>query len=152
MTERNAVHASFTIERRYAAAPDRVFAAWSSKAAKARWFGNDTAAEVAREMDFRVGGREHLSATRHGGVITRFDAHYFDIVPDQRIVYAYDMHMGDQHISVSLATVAFEPAGTGTRLSVTEQGVFLDGYDDAGRREQGTGWLLDLLGQSLEAA
>ncbi len=32
---------------------------------------------------------------------------------------------------------------------VTEQGAFLDGYDDAGSREQGTGFLLDRLGASL---
>ena len=32
---------------------------------------------------------------------------------------------------------------------VTEQGAFLDGYDDAGSREQGTGLLLDALGASL---
>lgn len=152
MTERNTVHASFTLERRFAASPDRVFAAWASKEAKSRWFGSDKAAEVLREMDFRIGGRERLNGTWRNGVLTRFEAHYFDIVPNQRIVYAYDMYMDDRHISVSLATVAFEPAGTGTRLIVTEQGVFLDGYDDSGSREHGTGWLLDLLGQTLEAA
>jgi hypothetical protein len=32
---------------------------------------------------------------------------------------------------------------------VTEQGAFLDGYDDAGSRERGTGFLLDSLGASL---
>ena len=36
-----------------------------------------------------------------------------------------------------------------TTLIVTEQGAFLDGYDDAGSREQGTGYLLDALGASL---
>jgi uncharacterized protein YndB with AHSA1/START domain len=38
------------------------------------------------------------------------DARYCDIVPDQRIVYTYDMHMGEMRISVSLATVEFKPA------------------------------------------
>jgi hypothetical protein len=42
-----------------------------------------------------------------------------------------------------------KPEGGGTRLMVTEQGAFLDGYDDAGSREQGTGFLLDALGASL---
>jgi len=32
---------------------------------------------------------------------------------------------------------------------LTEQGAFLDGYDDAGSREEGTGHLLDALGASL---
>jgi len=38
----------------------------------------------------------------------------------------------------------------GTRMSVTEQGAFLDGYDDAGSRERGTGSLMDQLARSLE--
>ena len=36
-----------------------------------------------------------------------------------------------------------------TKLLVDEQGAFLDGYDDAGSRERGTGDLLDKLGASL---
>ena len=51
---------------------------------------------------------------------------------------------------MSLATIEFKPAGKGTRLVLTEQGVFLDGYDDAGSREHGTGHLLDALGASLK--
>ncbi|MGH6750266.1 MAG: polyketide cyclase, partial [Methyloceanibacter sp.] len=52
-------------------------------------------------------------------------------------------------ISVSLATVEFKPAGKGTLLVITEQGAFLDGYDDAGSRERGTGMLLERLAESL---
>jgi hypothetical protein len=35
---------------------------------------------------------------------------------------------------------------------MTEQGAYLDGYDDAGSREKGSGFLLDALGQSLLGA
>jgi uncharacterized protein YndB with AHSA1/START domain len=70
-------------------------------------------------------------------------------VPDQRIVYTYDMHMDDKRISVSLATIELEPAGKGTRLIFTEQGAFLDGYDIPADREHGTGGLLDNLGKEL---
>ena len=59
------------------------------------------------------------------------------------------MHIDGRHISVSLATVVLTPAGSGTTMTVTEQGVFLDGHDDAGARERGTNSLLDKLGQSL---
>jgi uncharacterized protein YndB with AHSA1/START domain len=52
------------------------------------------------------------------------------------------MHMDKQRISVSLATLEFKPKGSGTRFILTEQGVFLDGYDDAGERERGTRELL----------
>jgi hypothetical protein len=35
----NDTHDTFTIERTYPATPARVFAAWSTAGAKARWFG-----------------------------------------------------------------------------------------------------------------
>jgi hypothetical protein len=42
------------------------------------------------------------------------------------------------------------PEGSGTKLTLTEYGDYLDGYDDAGSREHGTNWLIDNLGRSLE--
>ena len=48
------------------------------------------------------------------------------------------MHLDQRRISVSLATIEFEPAGDGTRLILTEQGVYLDGADQPAAREQGT--------------
>ena len=84
------------------------------------------------------------------GMVSTFDAVYFDVVPNERLVYAYEMHLDERKISVSLATIELKPAGAGTRLAVTEQGAFLDGYDDAGSREHGTGFLLDRLGASLQ--
>jgi uncharacterized protein YndB with AHSA1/START domain len=71
-------------------------------------------------------------------------------VVNQRLVYVYEMRQDDRKISVSLATIELAPAGKGTRLKITEQGAFLDGYDDAGSREHGTGLLLDRLGASLQ--
>ena len=60
------------------------------------------------------------------------------------------MHLDDKKISVSLATMQLKAEGAETTLMVTEQGAFLDGYDDAGSREQGTGLLLDAIGESLK--
>jgi hypothetical protein len=66
--------------------------------------------------------------------------------------YSYAMELDGTRISVSLATISLTPDAAGTRLSLTEQGVYLDGYDDAGSREHGTGLLLDQLGASLATA
>jgi uncharacterized protein YndB with AHSA1/START domain len=150
MQKRSVTHATFVLERTYDASPAQVFAAWADPAAKARWFmGPEGWGPDELELDFRVGGREVSRGGPPGGPVHTYDARYHDIVPDERIIYAYDMHLDDVRISVSLATVELKPAGAGTRLIFTEQGAFLDGYDDAGQREQGTAELLDALGESL---
>jgi uncharacterized protein YndB with AHSA1/START domain len=150
--KRSVVHATFHLERTYEAPVERVYKALSDQAAKSKWFaGADGQWELLeRTMDFRVGGSERLKGRWEGGVVSTFDAIYHDIIPNERIVYTYEMHMDDKKISVSLATMQLAPAGQhGTTLKVTEQGAFLDGYDDAGSRERGTGFLLDGLGSSL---
>src|SRR5262249_40467321 len=40
------------------------------------------------------------------------------------------MHLDERKISVSLATLELRPEGKGTRLVITKQGAFLDGYDE----------------------
>jgi hypothetical protein len=70
-------------------------------------------------------------------------------VSDTRIVYDYVMARDDTLISVSVTTVEFVAAPSGTTLTFTEQGVFLDGGDTAAIREKGTGELLDSLGDAL---
>jgi uncharacterized protein YndB with AHSA1/START domain len=140
------VHDSFSIERSYPHAPEKVFAAWATIDAKRQWFGNEEGIEPVGEqtLDFRVGGREHFSAKAEGKLFD-FDATYCDIVEGERVVWTYDMRMDGQRISVSLATV--EVAGTpgGTRLVMTEQGAYLDGLDTNEQRREGTEQFLDNL-------
>src|SRR4051812_17590131 len=124
MNERSTEHATFVIERTYDASPVRVFAAWAQPAAKARWFGSSDEATGEYELDFRVGGREINRGGADGQIYT-YEARYQDIVPNERIVYTYDMHRDKTRISVSLATVEFKPAGAATRLIFTEQAAFL---------------------------
>lgn len=152
MTKRSAAHATFRIDRTYSVAPSRVFAAWASAEAKTRWFfGPNEWKRHVYEMDFRVGGTERLVGGVKGREPHSFEARYFDIVPNERIVYAYEMHIGDKKISVSLATIELQAEGNGTHMTLTEQGVFLDGYDDAGSREKGTIELMKQLEASLES-
>jgi uncharacterized protein YndB with AHSA1/START domain len=149
MTERSVEHATFAVERTYDASPARTFAAWANPEAKARWFGGSgEGAEF--ELDFRVGGRETTRGGPEGGPVFSFEGRYQDIVPDERIVYSYDMDMDGTRISVSLATVEFKLDAAGTRLIFTEQGAFLDGHDTPAQREQGMGSLLDALGEELQ--
>ena len=150
MTERSVTHATFVIERTYEASPQRVFRAFSDPTIKARWFaGPPDWQSLEWSMDFREGSGDIDRAQIPDGPVTSFASRYFDIVPDERIVFAYEMHLDDARISCSLTTIELRPEGAGTRLVFTEQGAFLDGYDDAGGREHGTREILDQLGVEL---
>ena len=144
------VHDSFTLERSYPVAPEKVFAAWTTLEAKQQWFGNEEGLEPVGDqtLDFRVGGREHFSAKFEGKVYD-FDATYCDIVENERIVWTYDMLMDGQRISVSLSTVEIAGAPGGTKLVMTEQGAFLDGLDTNDQRREGTEQFLDDLATFL---
>jgi uncharacterized protein YndB with AHSA1/START domain len=150
MAERSVEHASFTIERRYQAPPATVFAAWARPETKARWFsGPEEWDSEPHELDFRVGGHERDAGGPPGGPVHTYRAIYWDIVPDERIVYTYELLLDETRISVSLVTVTFEAEGEGTRLTLTEYGAFFDGLEDPTLREQGTGSLLDALEREL---
>ena len=147
---RSVVHASFHLERRYDAPVERVWRALTDEAAKQKWFAGPPGEWelLERYMDVREGGRELLKGL-FNGVVSTFDASYHDVVRHERLVYSYAMYLDDKKISVSLATMQLKSENGGTKLMVTEQGAFLDGYDDAGSREHGTAYLLDALGASL---
>ena len=151
MTERSVTHATFVVERAYPAKPARVFAAWADPKAKTRWFGGADESAKEYSLDFGVGGREWSRGHGPKGESYTYEARYYDIVPDTRIVYAYEMHLDDVRISVSVGTVEIRPEGNGTRLVYTEQGAFLDGFDKPVMREKGTAELLDALGRDIQS-
>ena len=154
MTQRSVSHAIFTLERTYPHPVQRFYDAFATAEGKARWFhGAPGQWELLQQaFDFREGGEERLEGRWDSGKVSDFQARYLDIVPGERIVYVYEMRIDGLKISASLATLEFKPAAGGTRLTLTEQGAFLDGYDDAGSREQGTAELLEQVAQSLEGA
>lgn len=153
---RTQTHATFVLERDYAAPVDRVWGAFADAETKMRWFGADDFEDREVSEDFRVGG----VAINHGtmdGRRSEFRATYTDIVPDERIVYSYDMWVDGVHASTSITTVVLEATVTGTHLTFTEQGVHLDGVhgpgpEAAAGREHGTGWLLDRIAAVVEQA
>jgi len=156
MTDRSAQHGTFVVERTYpTATPARTFAAWTDAKAKAVWMDDpdfqSSDAAPAATLDFRIGGHEAFGGLDPAGTSYRYDAVYYDIVPDQRIVYCYEMYTGDERMSVSVTTVEFAPDRDGTRLTYTEQGVFLDGLDKIEARQEGMEFLLTSLGSYLDA-
>ena len=150
MTERSAVTDTFVLDRHFDAAPTRVFRAFADPQAKAKWFGGP--AEMKREdeeFDFSEGGREQSVSVLADGTRFGFYVTYHDIVPDERIVYTYEMTMNGRRISVSVATIELRAAAGGTDFTLTEQGVYLDGLDNSAQRKQGTEDLMDALAKTI---
>jgi uncharacterized protein YndB with AHSA1/START domain len=147
------VHSTFDLERTYEAPLARVWKALTDMTAKEKWFAGSPGKwqVLERQMDVRVGGRELLRGRWDSGIVTTFDAVYQDVISHERLVYTYQMFIDQRKISVSLATLQLTAQGARTTLKVSEQGAFLDGYDDAGSREHGTGLLLGALGASLRS-
>jgi uncharacterized protein YndB with AHSA1/START domain len=145
MTTRTTTHATFVIERTLAHPPAKVFAAYADLEKKSKWFRGPSEWESHHTMDFRVGGKEISRGGPPGGTVHQMSGEYWDIVENERIVMSYEMHLGATRISVSLGTTEIKPNGAGSKLIYTEQGAYLDGYDDAGQREEGTRELLSQL-------
>lgn len=144
-------HASFTVERSYAVPPADVFAAFGDPAAKRRWLVEGEGFEVeSYDPGFGVGAFDRSSFRFQGGPIITNDTVYLDVAPDERLIFAYAMTFDGQPMSSSLVTVRFETAGTGTRLTLTEQGAYLPGFDDVAGRERGMRELLDALAREVE--
>lgn len=145
-------HGSFIVERTYSAAPRRVFAAFADPTAKRAWFVEGEGWDIqSYELDFREGGTEKsafrfLKGEETFGEKTVFgnDTVFYEIIPNERIIFTYSMDRNGKRFSVSLATVEIKAADKGTRLIFTEHGAFFDGADGVKMREQG--WN-DLLGK-----
>jgi uncharacterized protein YndB with AHSA1/START domain len=167
VSARSTAHGTFVIERRFAAPPRRVFTAWSDPDKKQRWFGChddwvtlDSLRSASRpgplrgralrapeksrrfaaeyRLDLRAGGAELSRSRAPDGAMHVYEARFIDVVPGERIVYAYDMRADDTRASVSLVTVELAPDGAGTKMTFTEQVVFLDGHGDLAERREGT--------------
>ena len=150
MTLSRVAHDTFVIERIYHVPVTQVFGAWADPTLKARWFaGSADALGAGYDLDFRVGGREVNRAGPPGGPVYTYQSEFHDIVPEQRIIYTYEMYADETRISVSVATVQFHSRDATTQLVLTDQGVFLDGHDTAAQREEGTRILLDSLAAIL---
>jgi uncharacterized protein YndB with AHSA1/START domain len=151
MTPSTAVHDTFVIERTYDHPVELVFRAWTDPMLKARWFaGSVEALDAEYRLDFRVGGLEVNKGGPPGGAVYTYEAQFRDVVPEERIVYTYEMFADEDRISVSLTTVQFFNQGSTTHVTLTEQGVFLDGLDNANQREEGTRMQLESLADCLK--
>jgi uncharacterized protein YndB with AHSA1/START domain len=139
-------HATFTLERTYAAPVERVFAAWATPEARRRWMAQG----AEHTQEFVVGGLETVSGSDAECRQLTYRARYADIVPDERILTTSTLHTEDRLSTVSTTSVEFHAENGGTRLVVTEHGVYLPGQEQPEWRKQGTAQQLDALAAEFQ--
>ncbi len=156
MEQQAVVHDTFVVQRRYPAPIARVFAALADAEKKRRWFAEGENHSVEKyEMDFRIGGQEHLSyrfheGTTFGGVTITSDGYFHDIVTNRRVVLASTSSFGGKRISTSLVTLELSSSSNETDFFCTHQGAFFEGADGPRIREAGWRYLLESLAGQLD--
>jgi uncharacterized protein YndB with AHSA1/START domain len=152
MTFHAVVHDTIVLERRFPVAPEKVYAAWSNAAQRARWhFPGDGWELVEFDQDFRVGGHERSRFGPKGAPRLREEGRFLDIVRNERIVSAGTMHEDEVRMSITLCTVEFAADGDGTVLKLTDQSAFLDGRERPAERRSGWGTVLERLADFLRS-
>jgi uncharacterized protein YndB with AHSA1/START domain len=127
------------LTRRFDAAPERVFDAWTDPELLRRWFhaGPDWTTPEA-DVDLRPGGRYRLAMRNPDGEVRAVAGEYREIERPGRLVYtwAWEAPEGSEMAGETLVTVEFSTTGDGTDVVLTQTG-----FPSAHNRDQhGHGW------------
>ena len=132
------------VDRRFEAAPVRVFDAWLDPASAGRWLFATTDGEPVRcEIDARVGGRFRIDERRGGAVAEHF-GEYLEIDRPHRLVFTFATSFAPD--APTRVAVTVEPDGDGSRVTLEHDGVW---PDHAERTRTGWAKILDQLAQVL---
>jgi uncharacterized protein YndB with AHSA1/START domain len=132
------------VTRHFDAAPEHVFDAWLDAERAGRWFFSTPGGHMVRaEVDARVGGG-FLFVDRRNGVDVEHMGEYLAIERPRRLAFTFAVpQFSPEHTRV---TVDVAPAGDGSELTLTHEGV-LAGYEE--RTEQGWHGILGGLAATL---
>jgi uncharacterized protein YndB with AHSA1/START domain len=125
------------ITRRFKAARERVFAAFSTLDAMAAWIGCESSKVIGDWLHFRTGGDYQLrmSNPQHGDRVVT--GSYQEITPTSKIVFTWMVPNDEEWTDVeSLVTIELLSHGTETELKLTHEGL----PTPTSRDQHQTGW------------
>ena len=125
---------SLTLKRRLNAPPAKVYAAWTDPQKIGRWMGPEGIETLSAEADVRVGGRYRFIMRSPDGEKHDVSGVYREVVPNEKLVFTWAWRSTPER--ESLVTVALEPDGDGTLLTLTHEQFF----DEAARDRHRSGW------------
>lgn len=117
-SEQGSAEHEIVVSRRLAAAPERVWAAWTDPAQIVKWWGPHGFTTTIHELDVRPGGI--WRHTMHGPDGTDYgnDVRFMEVVEPRRIVYAHAGGPDGGPHGGFVGTWTFEPDRDGTRLTM----------------------------------
>jgi uncharacterized protein YndB with AHSA1/START domain len=132
------------LTRRFAAAPERLFDAWTDPRLAAGWLFTTPASEAHHvEIDLRVGGRWEI-VDRRGGVDYRAIGEYLEIERPRRLVFTFGMPQFSDGFTTVVVEIAAD--GDGAVMTLTQDGLAADAV---AALEQGWGDMFDTLDAGL---
>jgi uncharacterized protein YndB with AHSA1/START domain len=134
---------SLTLIRKYAAAPEKVWRAWTDPQALSQWWGPGPGEPVSlAQLDVRVGGRFRIVFGGAEGKAHECAGVYKEVVPNHKLVFTWTWPNSTPERE-SLVTITFRAADGGTELDFRHEQLF----DEKVRDDHKRGWssLLDQL-------
>lgn len=133
---------TITITRTVAAAPERVFAAWTEAGQLAAWWWPQLAG-TTYDVDARVGGRFRIHSPAIGATVT---GSYTEVEPPLRLVFTWRWEDdGEPEVAFDdTVVVTFAPHDGGTVVAVVHTS---DAHVPEGGADQGWNDVLDRLVQ-----
>ena len=139
------VKPSLTLKRRLAAAPEKVYAAWTDPAKIVKWFGPDSGPVKRASADAREGARYAVEFSTEDGEEHHVSGTYLEVVPNEKLVFSWMWRTMPER--QSLVTVLIKPDGDGALLTLIHEQFFDEGARD--RHEHGWSGCLDKLAAYL---
>lgn len=125
---------SLRLERKIAAPPADVFAAWTKAEILCRWFGPDQAEVLSADIDARLDGRFHVIFRTPDGETHDVRGTYLEVVSGRRLVFTWQwLTLPERR---SLVTVTIDPADAGSHLILLHEQFF----DEPARNRHIFGW------------
>jgi uncharacterized protein YndB with AHSA1/START domain len=111
------------VSRRFAAAPEKVFAAFADANLLSRWLTPSPEITLSvLKFDFRVGGAYRFAYHVPGGQIMTVCGVYRSIEPPSKIVFSWIIEPPDEHAGLeSEVTAIITPYGTGAELFIRHE-------------------------------
>ena len=111
------------LHRVLAAKPDKVYRAFTTADAVARWLPPDGFTCTVQHMDCKVGGTYRMSFTNFTtGRTHAFGGKYLDLVPDGLIRYT-DRFEDPGLPGEMITTVTLRPVSVGTEINIVQEGL-----------------------------